>query len=72
MKIKDIQNGSLYFNEKRERVERIRSANVNSASVLVTHHGDIPMLAKVSDLRLADSEETNKYLEDAGVLTMTA
>ena len=69
MTINKIQNGSLYFNEKRSRVERIRSTGVNTSSVMVTHHGDSPLLAKASDLRFANSEETNKYLVDAGVLT---
>tara|TARA_Y100000593_G_C4316934_1_gene341444 strand:+ start:4268 stop:4486 length:219 start_codon:yes stop_codon:yes gene_type:complete len=68
MKVNKIQNGSLYFNTNRNRVERIRSTGVNTSSVMVTHHGDAPLLAKASDLRVANELETNKYLEEAGVL----
>ena len=68
MKVNKIQNGSLYFNTNRNRVDRIRSTGENTSSVRVTHQGDAPLLAKASDLRVANELETNKYLEEAGVL----
>ena len=60
MKMNDITNGKLYYNLKRGRVERVRGS-VNSSSVLTTHHGDVPMFAKVTDLRFASDREVEVY-----------
>ena len=62
MKIKEIQNGSLYYNVKKDEVQRVRSA-VNSQSVMVTHHDSGPTLSKATDLRIASDEEVKGYLE---------
>ena len=60
MKMNDITNGKLYYNLKRGRVERARGA-VNSSSILPTHHGDEPLFAKLTDLRLASVREVDVY-----------
>ena len=60
MKMNDITNGKLYYNLKRGRVERARGA-VNSSSILTTHHGDVPMFAKLTDLRIASGREVEVY-----------
>tara|TARA_B100000029_G_scaffold489952_1_gene548267 strand:+ start:317 stop:526 length:210 start_codon:yes stop_codon:yes gene_type:complete len=63
MKVKELENGSLYFNVKSNRVERVRSA-ANSQSVFVTHHDFTPLIVKAKDLRVADQQEVNDYLGD--------
>ena len=60
MKMNDIVNGKFYYNEKRGRVERARGS-VNSSSILTTHHGDEPLFAKLTDLRLASVREVDVY-----------
>ena len=60
MKMNDITNGKLYYNLKRGRVERARGS-VNSSSVLTTHHGDEPLFAKTTDLRIASAREVEVY-----------
>ncbi len=56
----DITNGKLYYNLKRGRVERARGS-VNSSSILTTHHGDEPLFAKLTDLRIASAREVDVY-----------
>jgi len=59
--MKGIRNGSLYFNEKTERVERVR-AKANSQSVFTTVHGSDLNAVRVQDLSLAGKEQLNEYL----------
>tara|TARA_R100000808_G_scaffold24684_1_gene57588 strand:- start:2364 stop:2576 length:213 start_codon:yes stop_codon:yes gene_type:complete len=63
MKIKELENGSLYFNVKSNRVERVRAA-ANSQSVFVTHHDTAPMIVQAKDLRMASNNEVSDYLGD--------
>jgi hypothetical protein len=62
MKLKDIQNGSLYYNEERDRVERVISKTFSNARVVTYYHkreeGSVP----VKDLRMANPEEVEDYL----------
>jgi len=62
MKLKDIQNGSLYYNEERERVERVISKTFSNARVVTYYHkreeGSVP----VKYLRMANPEEVEDYL----------
>jgi|TARA_R110000824_G_scaffold184159_2_gene365162 hypothetical protein len=63
MKVKELENGSLYYNIKSDRVERVRAA-ANSQSVFITHHDFTPLIVPAKDLRLADGEEVSSYLGD--------
>ena len=62
MKLKDIQNGSLYYNEERDRVERVISKSFSNARVVTYYHkreeGSVP----VKYLRMANPEEVEDYL----------
>ena len=60
----EIVNGRLYFNEKRDRVERARGA-VNTKSLLMSYHSDEALFAKAVDLRLADSDEVEEYKDSS-------
>jgi len=61
---KDIRNGSLYFNKRNQRVERVLG-KVNSQRVWTAAHekgaGDV----RVQDLRMAKSSEVESYLEES-------
>ena len=67
MKIDSIKNGSLYFNGKRARVERVRSKDLNTSSVVVSRHGDELLAAKASDLEMASSEQVEGYKEESKI-----
>ena len=62
MKLKNIQNGSLYYNEERDRVERVISKSFSNARVVTYYHkreeGSVP----VKYLRMANPEEVEDYL----------
>ena len=62
MKLKNIQNGSLYYNEESDRVERVISKTFSNARVVTYYHkreeGSVP----VKDLRMANPEEVEDYL----------
>ena len=62
MKTKDIRNGSLYFNLKRDRVERVISNTFSKARVVTECHKKDQMAVPSSTLRLASGEEVDKYL----------
>mgnify|MGYP001327844464 FL=1 len=62
MKLKDIQNGSLYYNEERERVERVISKTFSSARVVTYFHKKEEGSVPVKDLRMANPEEVEDYL----------
>ena len=65
MRMKEIKNGSLYFNFNRERVERVRS-KMNSSSVMTSEpHKDTLLGAKVADLRMATNEEVLEYKQES-------
>jgi hypothetical protein len=65
MRIKEIKNGSLYFNFNRRRVERVRS-KMNSSSVMTSEpHKDILLGAKAADLRMATDSEVSNYKQES-------
>ena len=65
MRMKEIRNGSLYFNFNRGRVERVRS-KMNSSSVMTSEpHQDTLLGAKVDDLRMATDGEVAVYKEES-------
>lgn len=65
MRMKEVKNGSLYFNFNRDRVERVRS-KMNSSSVMTSEpHKDTLLGAKVDDLRIATDDEVMGYKEES-------
>ena len=65
----EIVNGRLYFNEKRNRVERARGA-ANTKSLLMSYHSDEALFAKAVDLRLATSLEVGEYKASSEALEL--
>jgi hypothetical protein len=61
MSIKGIKNGSLYFNEGTQRVERVRS-KANSQSVFTTVHNKELAVVPAKSLNLASNEQVAAYL----------
>ena len=61
MSIKGIRNGSLYFNEGTQRVERVRS-KANSQSVFTTVHNKELAVVPAKSLNLASNEQVAAYL----------
>jgi hypothetical protein len=61
---KEIRNGSLYFNIRNQRVERVLG-KVNTQRVWTASHekgaGDV----RVKDLRIAQKAEVDSYLEES-------
>ena len=62
MKTKDIRNGSLYFNLKRDRVERVISNNFSKTRVVTECHKKDQVAVPSKNLRLASTEEVDSYL----------
>ena len=62
MKTKDIRNGSLYFNLKRDRVERVISNTFSSSRVVTECHKQDQVAVPSKNLRLASAEEVDNYL----------
>jgi len=62
MKLKDIQNGSLYYNEERGRVERVISKSFSNARVVTYYHKKEEGSVPVKYLRMANPEEVEDYL----------
>ena len=62
MKTKDIRNGSLYFNLKRERVERVISNTFSKSRVVTECHKKDQIAVPSKNLRLASTEEVDNYL----------
>ena len=63
--IKKIRNGSLYFNERRNQVERVLGA-VNSQRVWTKRHQEDTNDVQIKNLRVADKGEVDCYVEEAG------
>ena len=61
MSIKGIKNGSLYFNEGTQRVERVRS-KANSQSVFTTVHNKELAVVPAKSLNLASNEQIASYV----------
>ena len=65
MKISNLQNGSLYFNLKKRRVERVRS-KMNSSSVMTSEpHSDTLIATKAENLRIATKGEVDVYVKES-------
>ena len=62
MKTRDIRNGSLYFNLKRDRVERVISNNFSNWRVVTECHKQDQVAVPSKTLRLASAEEVDNYL----------
>ena len=62
MKTKDIRNGSLYYNLKRNRVERVISNNFSKTRVVTECHKQDQEAVPTRYLRLASGEEVDNYL----------
>jgi hypothetical protein len=62
MKLKNIQNGSLYYNEERDRVERVISKSFSNARVVTYYHKKEEGSVPVKSLRMANPEEVEDYL----------
>lgn len=61
---KNIRNGSLYFNKRSKRVERVLG-KVNSARVWTASHEKGAADVRVKDLRMAQGAEVEAYLEES-------
>jgi hypothetical protein len=61
MKTKVIKNGSLYFNEETQQVERVRS-KANTQSVFTTVHNKELAVVPSKALSLASGEQVADYL----------
>mgnify|MGYP001247468002 FL=1 len=62
MKLKEIQNGSLYYNKQRKRVERVISNNISNSRVLTEYHKRSEKTVQLKHLRKATDIEVSKYL----------
>ena len=62
MKTKEIKNGSLYWNDNSERVERVRG-KANTSSVFTTFHGKGLACVPSKRLQLATPSQWQGYLE---------
>ena len=63
MKMKEIRNGSLYFNEENKRVERV-IGTISSQRVVTYHHKKDEKYPQTEKLRLATDSEVESYLSD--------
>tara|TARA_R100000664_G_scaffold15790_1_gene24424 strand:- start:475 stop:735 length:261 start_codon:yes stop_codon:yes gene_type:complete len=63
MKLKDIKNGSIYYNEKKNRPERVISNTFSSSRVVTEFHGKNQSAVSTRHIRLANSAEVEKYLD---------
>ena len=63
-KAKDIRNGSLYFNIRNRRVERVLG-KVNTQRVWTAAHEKGAEDVRVKDLRMARKPEIDSYLEES-------
>jgi hypothetical protein len=62
--INKIKNGSLYFNERENRVERVLGA-VNSRRVWTKRHQEDTNDVQIKNLRLANKNEVDCYVEES-------
>ena len=63
MKLKDIKNGSIYYNTKKNRPERVISNTFSSSRVVTEFHGKNQSAVSTRHIRLANGEEVEKYLD---------
>ena len=63
MKLKEIKNGSIYYNTKKNRAERVISNTFSSSRVVTEFHGRNQSAVATRNIRLANSVEVEKYLD---------
>lgn len=63
MKLKQIKNGSIYYNTKKNRPERVISNTFSSSRVVTEFHGKNQSAVSTRYIRLANSGEVEKYLD---------
>mgnify|MGYP003150916227 CR=1 FL=1 len=61
MKMKEVKNGSLYYNEENDRVERVVGRISDQRVVTYVHKKDY-QYPQASKLRIADTNEFTEYL----------
>ena len=62
MKLKEIKNGSIYYNTKKNRPERVISNSFSSSRVVTECPRKSQTAVSTSNIRLANSAEVEKYL----------
>jgi len=68
-KVKDIRNGSLYFDTSEGQVTRVLAA-VNSGRVLTKRHSDRVSDARIKNLRTASKKEVDTYRKESMVASL--
>jgi len=63
MKLKEIKNGSIYYNTKKNRPERVISNTFSSSRVVTEFHGKNQSAVSTRHIRLANSVEVERYLD---------
>ena len=66
MKTKQLRNGSLYYNEESNAVERVLG-KVNGQRVWTAAHEKRPNATRTKRLRLASKKEVTNYLDTSSV-----
>ena len=70
-KVRDIKNGSLYFDTSEGSVTRVLGA-VNSGRVLTKRHDERVADARIANLRHASSKEVTTYRQETMVRKLPA
>ena len=63
--IKNIRNGSLYYNSENRQVERVLGA-VNSQRVWTKRHREDAQDVQTKNLKRANKRQVAKYLDQVG------
>ena len=63
MKMKEVKNGSLYYNEDSDRVERV-IGRIRGQRVVTYHHKTDYQYPQARKLRIASGSEVSDYLTD--------
>ena len=63
MKMKEVKNGSLYYNEENNRVERV-VGSISDHRVVTYYHKKDFNYPQARVLRIASKEEYESYLEN--------
>lgn len=66
MKLKEIKNGSIYYNIKKNRPERVISNNFSKSRVVTEYHNKNQTAVPARHLRLANDIEVENYLDKKG------
>ena len=63
MKMKEVKNGSLYYNEENNRVERV-VGSISDQRVVTYYHKKDYNYPQARVLRIASMDEVEDYLEN--------